>query len=112
MEENMNTTQQPQGDAGGPAPMGMTPQEEKKGNVGMIIAAIVILIVVIGAGVWLWKKAPSYAPELPVNTGNTTPSPVSADQDTTMEINESLDSVDLGDIDSEFQAIDTDLQGL
>ena len=75
-----------------------------------ILLLIVVLIVIVGVAIWLWKAGPSYAPTLP--SGNGTPiTPVIPD-DTTSAVVEELDTLDLGDLDTEFQTIDQDLQGL
>ncbi len=66
-----------------------------------VIVAILILVV---AGVWMVKLGstlPSGEEEVPA-----------ADGDTTSEINEELQGMNIGDLEGEFQAVDEELQGL
>lgn len=63
---------------------------------------------VVVVGYWLWNSKwqqpgpESALPELPAVS----------EEDTTTQIQQDLEQIDLGDIDAQFEAIDTELQGL
>jgi hypothetical protein len=77
---------------------------------------IVIIIVVALLAFWFLQKsgyAPSYPPQPPVGTvlpAGETLSP--AADDSTSAINQELESVDLGNLEQEFQSIDNELKNL
>ena len=68
-------------------------------NKKLLIAIIVIILA--AAGIWWWR---SQAPA--------TPSGEAAGNDDTATISQELETVDLGDLDKEFQSIDADLNAL
>ena len=75
-----------------------------KDNKNKAIAIIIIVLVVL-IGLWLWNsKKNVYAPS---PTGQVTP-PI----DDNAQITQDLDSIDLGDLEGDFQAIDQDLNSL
>ena len=63
----------------------------KKTLIILIIAALILI------GLWIWQK-----PEAPAETT----------ADTTAVINKELESLDVGDLEKEFQSIDADLNTL
>ncbi|MCR4283852.1 MAG: hypothetical protein NUV64_00840 [Parcubacteria group bacterium] len=74
---------------------------------------IPILVIIIAGGLIYWYL--NY-----VKPQKSEPEPITTEQievnlnkdDTTASINKAIDSIDLGDLDKEFQAIDTELQSL
>lgn len=70
-----------------------------------ILIVIVVVAVLVLAGVWFWSRQSS-AP-------SQTQQPLTQESsDTTASINADLNALDLGDVDKEFQDIDTDLNSL
>jgi len=69
-------------------------------NRNIIIAAIIIILVLVGF--WLWSRQAA-APDQ---------SKIAPTGDTTSTINSDLQNIDIGDLDQEFKGIDTDLQSL
>ncbi len=67
------------------------------------LIAIIVLAVVVILGFWLFNK-PAQAP-------NTTGAAEVA-EDTTASINQQLDSVNVTDLNKEFEAVDTELNNL
>lgn len=67
-------------------------------NQKLLIAIIVIIL--IAAGLWYWQSNRSSAPT--ESTGD----------DTSAAISQELGTVDIGDLDKEFQTIDADLNSL
>ena len=65
---------------------------------------IIIIIVVVLILWWLWQSGGDLRnlPQLPGVS----------EEDTTTQIQQDLNQIDLGDIDQEFQSIDTDLNNL
>ena len=75
---------------------------------------IIIVIIAAIAGFWLWNSNK-------LEEGLLEPTPVSqglpqlpevSQGDTTSQIQEDLDKIDVGDIDNQFENIDTDLNNL
>jgi len=76
-----------------------------------IIIPILTIIVVAGLIYWYLNYAKPVEPEVnPVGTQQLE-SLLNKD-DTTASINNAIDNIDLGDLDKEFQVIDSELQGL
>ncbi|MEK7537168.1 MAG: hypothetical protein AAB584_01875 [Patescibacteria group bacterium] len=78
------------------------------------ILLIIIVIIAAIAGFWLWSSNKSDEGLL-----ESTPSaeglpqlPEVSEGDTTSQIQEDLDNIDLGDIDKQFENIDADLNNL
>ena len=65
---------------------------------------IIIIIVIILVLWWLWQQW-GYLGNLPKLPGV-------SEEDTTTQIQEDLNQIDLGDINQEFQSIDADLNNL
>jgi len=92
--------------------------EKKINNKNIITLTIVGLIVIlILLGVWYWlaqknvipqKVTPTVAPPQPPAAVQ----PVPPKEDSVSAINQELNSIDLGNLDQEFQAIDADLNSL
>lgn len=65
---------------------------------------VIVGLVVLGVLIW-WMRQP----QVPQQAG-VSPTPVSDAE--AASINQDIDSIDVGDLNAEFNAIDTDLQGL
>jgi|GEM_PF-1864178 len=78
-------------------------------NLYIIIGVVILLIIVLG--VWMWQSGTPTA-----NAPATTEIPFAGapiqTSDTTGAINQDLKSIDLGNLDSDFQSIDRDLKSL
>lgn len=72
-----------------------------------LIVVVVIVLALLAIVYFRVQKPVDYEPQ-PVRT-STSPSPA---DDTTAAINNDLGEIDLGDIDGEFDAIDSDLNSL
>jgi len=79
------------------------------------VVTIVVAVLIVGAlAFWLSKRGS----EIPGTTGGKTPvlngttGEGATGGDTTGEINAEIESIDVGDIDSEFKDIDADLNNL
>lgn len=70
-----------------------------------ILIVIVVIAALVLAGVWFWSRQSS-APSQTQQPTSQEPS------DTTGSIQADLESLDLGDVDKEFQVIDADLNSL
>lgn len=83
-----------------------------------IIATIVLILLAFGLFFWLQLQYKQYSPykEQPSQAVPPPPQPQPSVQtppsDTTASISRDLDTVDLGNLDQEFDAIDKNLQGL
>lgn len=66
----------------------------------------IVIILVVVAVLVIWLAIRTSAPAGPADTAEI------LGQDTTPAINEQLNSLDLGDLDAEFQQIDADLNQL
>lgn len=76
----------------------------KKSSVIIIIGAIVVLAVL---GIWYWKiQTP------PVSEKTNEPQQSVKKEDSTSAIDQELNSIDIGDLNAEFQTIDSDLNSL
>lgn len=71
---------------------------------------LIILVIIIGAVVWAIMRFG--APATPSVTSEEAVDTVPASIDTTESIDGDVKSVDVGDLDADFQVIDTDLQTL
>lgn len=71
-------------------------------NKKTVLITIVTGIIVLGALVWWMKQAPT---SQQVQTSPTPDAEAAA-------INQDINNIDVGDLNAEFNAIDTDLQGL
>lgn len=79
---------------------------KKQPNV-LVIGAVIVLIVL---GIWFWQvQKKAIAPETPEAIQQTAPI---SQEDSTPVIDQELNSIDLGDLNKEFQTIDTDLNSL
>lgn len=76
----------------------------KKSLVIIIIGAIVVLAAL---GIWYWKIQ---TPSVPEKTS--APQQSVKKEDSTSAIDQELNSIDIGDLNAEFQTIDTDLNSL
>ncbi|OGG43140.1 hypothetical protein A3G50_01820 [Candidatus Jorgensenbacteria bacterium RIFCSPLOWO2_12_FULL_42_11] len=95
---------------------GLEPKIELKSKTNSIVLIIGAVIVLIGLGIWYWQAqkekiiAPSVnAPEVS-EIGQ--PASPTIKEDSTSVINQELDSIDIGDLNKEFQTIDSDLNSL
>lgn len=76
-----------------------------------IIIPILTIIVVAGLVYWYLNYAKPVEPEVNSVGIEQLENALNKD-DTTASINNAIDSIDLGDLDKEFQAIDSELQSL
>ena len=75
-----------------------------------IIIVIILFVLLIAAGAWMyWRKAPA-GEELMMQ--ESAGSPIDFGNDITASIETDLNATNMGDIDSEFQAVDQDIQNL
>ena len=77
-------------------------------NKNILIGIVVLIIVFLGAWWWMSQSgAPAYAP----TTGQEAPGAVAPalEPDNTARIEQDVNSVDPGNLDTEFQSIDQDL---
>ncbi|OIO48908.1 MAG: hypothetical protein AUJ39_01840 [Parcubacteria group bacterium CG1_02_42_13] len=79
-------------------------------NISITITVVVLLLVVAIVGIVIWQMQSNYTP--PTGEPVATPPPSETPSDSTTQINQSLDDVDLGNLDQEFQQIDADLNSL
>ena len=88
------------------------PSIEPKSKKYSIVLIIGVVIVLVGLGIWYWQvqKSKTILPIIPSATAPTTP--VTIKEDSVSAINQELNSADIGDLDKEFQAIDSDLNSL
>ena len=106
MEQNMEQN----------AGSGPEPKIESKSKTNLIVLIIGVVIVLVGLVIWYGQArkgkitAPSVnAPEVPEISQPTSPT---IKEDSTPVINQELDSIDIGDLNKEFQTIDSDLNSL
>ena len=78
-------------------------------NKTLLIIIILIAVIVVG-GIWWWtkSKAPSPGPSTP----STPQTELQPPADSTAAINQSLNQVDLGDVDTDLQKLDSDINSL
>ena len=70
-------------------------------NIVLLIGIAVVAVLLF----WFWQQGV-------IPFGQQTEEPAGIEGDTTQEIQQQLDEVDLGDLDAEFQDIDKDLESL
>ncbi len=70
-------------------------------NIVFLVGIAVIAVLLF----WFWQQGV-------IPFGQQTEEPAGTEGDTTQEIQQQLDEVDLGDLDTEFQDIDKDLESL
>lgn len=63
------------------------------------------------AGWWFWQSGQVEVPGQP-DTGTLPSLPEVSEEDTTSQIQDDLEQIDLGDIDAEFESIDAGLNSL
>lgn len=69
---------------------------------------IIVIIVLAASGYWLWNskwQQPGFESVLPGL-------PEVSEEDTTTQIQQNLEQIDLGDIDAQFETIDAELNNL
>lgn len=72
-------------------------------NKKTVLVTIIAGLAVLGALIWWMRQAPT-----PQQAGTSSPTPDAE----AAAINQGVDSVNVGDLNAEFEAIDKDLQGL
>ncbi len=89
------------------------PNIEPKSKKYLIVLMIGVAVILVGLGIWYWQvqKEKNVAPPEIIPTAPAT-APLNFQEDSTSAINKELDNIDVGDLDKEFQAIDTDLNSL
>lgn len=80
-------------------------------NVSITLVVVAILLVAVVVGIVVLRMQSNYIAPL-TDSPVTTPPPSGVPTDSTSEINKTLDDVDFGDLDVEFEAIDLDLNSL
>ena len=65
---------------------------------------IIVIIIIAVVLWWLWQSG--------WDVGSLPQVPGVSEEDTTGQIQQDLEQIDLGDIDSQFESIDAELQGL
>jgi len=78
------------------------------------IIIIILAIIAVAASVYWYlnyAKAPAVTPDTSLMTAEQIETSLKED-DTTGNINDAIDNIDLGDLDKEFQSIDSELQNL
>jgi len=78
---------------------------QKKGSPGVLM--VILVLVVLALAIWFALKPKARAPLQPI--GKETPA---LPQDNPAVINQDLDSLNVSNLDQEFQAIDADLNNL
>ena len=81
-------------------------------NLSITIIAVVLLLVVAVIGIVILRTQQSNYIVPPAPQPVATPPSGETPSDSTTQINQSLNDVDLGDLDKEFQQIDADLNSL
>jgi hypothetical protein len=110
MEQNMEQNTEPK------MVPSIEPIIEPKSKKYSIVLIIGVAVILVGLGIWYWQSQEEeiIAPSAVVSTAPAAPAiaPVTVKEDSTSVINQELNSVDVSDLDKEFQAIDTDLNSL
>jgi len=70
----------------------------------------IIIVAVIAVGAWVWFSQRSVIEE--PTTEGLPQLPEVSDKDTTTQIQQDLNQIDLGDIEKQFESIDADLNNL
>lgn len=74
-------------------------------KLSIFLVIIVLLIVITAVGIVVWKMQSSYVTP-------PTDEPTTVLDDSTSAIDQSLENLNIGDLDKEFQEIDSDLNNL
>ncbi|MEK7163000.1 MAG: hypothetical protein AAB696_01800 [Patescibacteria group bacterium] len=88
------------------------PSIEPKSKKYSIVLIIGVVVILVGLGIWYWQvqKNKVIIPIIPSATSPT--APITVKEDSVSAINQELNSIDVGNLDKEFQTIDTDLNSL
>lgn len=96
-----------------------SPDRNSKRNIIVWVAVIVVVLVAAGFGFWFWQKSSTAptpettgAPAANIPAPTPAPAPTPPKEDSTAAIEQDLNSVDVGNLDNEFQSIDADLNSL
>jgi len=94
-------------------PTGMN-QTSKKSSAPWIVVAVILIIIIALAWWWYGSGGEVYEEPLPQEpTGEISDEvPEEGLEDTTPVINQDIDSIDLGDLEAEFDQIDAELDNL
>lgn len=94
-------------------------EPEKKINKKNIIILVIVglIVILILLGIWYWWAQKSVVPQevTPIAAPSQPPAvvqPVPPKEDSVSAINQELNSIDVGNLDQEFQTIDADLNSL
>jgi len=97
-------------------------KKASKNTLIFVIIGVVILLILFGVWYFISQKsaAPLVVPQAVAPTTSTAPSPTSSavttppapKEDSISSINQELNSLELGDLNKEFQTIDSDLNSL
>lgn len=85
------------------------PSIEPKSKKYFIVLIIGVVVILVGLGIWYWQ---SQEEEIVTPSAAIPTAPATIKEDSTSAINQELNSIDVGDLDKEFQAIDSDLNSL
>ncbi len=86
--------------------------EPKSKKYLIILIIIGVAVILIGLGIWYWQiqKSKIVVPSTAIPITQT--APLTVKEDSVSAVNQELDSIDVGNLDKEFQTIDTDLNSL
>lgn len=72
----------------------------------------IVIIIIVAVGAWLWYLSDRIDLTKEPSTEGLPQLPVVSEEDTTTQIQQDLEQIDLGDIDKQFESIDADLNNL
>lgn len=103
MEQNMNPNINPSIESG-----------NKKSPIVFIVIGIVVILV--GLGIWYWQVQKNKTVVPLINVSSVPESaqtiPAIVKEDSVSAVNQELNSIDVGDLNKEFQTIDSDVNSL
>jgi len=85
------------------------PGQKPAGKMGLILA--IIIVIILAVVIWMFPSGSNEKTPAPLGEESATTT-VEMQNDTTEAINQELESIDLGDLNKEFESIDVDLQNL
>lgn len=88
----------------------------KKNIIIPVIVGLIVILILLGIWYWVVQKNVVLQEVTPTATPSQPPAavqqPVSPKEDSVSAINQELNSIDVGNLDQEFQAIDSNLNSL
>lgn len=78
------------------------------------LIAIIIILVIVALGLYFWLQYGAYSPlqEQQVPPPQSAASEPPAPSDSTQSITQDIDSIDLGDLNKDFEEVNRDIEGL